>query len=102
MLMGDGTACRDYGSYGSWERKQARRKFCKKWTLRILCVLFFFFIGMGTQYIRDAEIREEARANITRELSIIESMPEPTEAQKAEARKRAKKITSQYLSERKP
>jgi hypothetical protein len=102
MTMGDGTACRDYGSYGSWERKQARRRFCEKWTLRLLYVLFFFFLGMETQYFLDSEIRNAARESMTRDIAVIESMPDPTDAQKAEARKRARKVTTKYLSERIP
>jgi hypothetical protein len=80
----------------------ARRKACEKYLLRFLLAFLFVFIGMGIQYVRDSEMREAARASITRDLAIIESMPEPTAAQKTEAKKRAKRITNNYLTERGP
>jgi hypothetical protein len=102
MVMGDGTAWRGDGAYATWERKQTRKKLCEKWLYRFLVALFFFFIGMGFQYVRDAEIRDMARANITRDLIVIETMPDTTEEQKASARSRLKKVSPEYLNERKP
>lgn len=104
MIADKEKAMLDYGSRGSyraWERMMERRKACRKFFFRLIFAAVFFSIGMGTQYYRDSDIRDMAMASMTRDIAIIESMPQPTEEQKAEAKKRAKKITTDYLNERK-
>jgi hypothetical protein len=52
----------------------------------IVAVLFVlaFLGGMGTQYLNDREAIEYAKLHLGRSIERIESMPEPTPAQKAE------------------
>ncbi len=101
--MGDGTPYRDCNSaYRKWERKVERKRMFKKAIVIALLVSSIFIFGMATQYMRDNEMRNMATDCMNRDIAVIQSMPEPTAAQIAEAKKRAKKITPQYLSERNP
>lgn len=81
-------------NYEVWIKQYKRREKMITYIVRFAVLVIFFSLGMFTQYyMHDAQ-------EIKQSVSHIESMPDPTEAQKAAARNRLKRVTPEYLKER--